>query len=156
MIPRSHRRLDPDDDSGRVSVFLAIALVAVLAVIGLTFDGSAHLRMTQRAANMAAEAARAGGQEIDRAGAVQGGPKVIDAAAAIAAAERYVDSVTLPPNVRVSRTARQVTRPAGGVDGTRLEVTVTLTYQPVMLSLFRSGPMTATATATAELLTRRP
>lgn len=142
-------------DSGRVSVFLAIALVAVLAVIGLTFDGSAGLRMTQRAENLAAEAARAGGQEIDLARAVDGGVKTIDPAAATAAAFRYLDSVTLPENVRLSRSARQVPGPDGGPP-TRLEVTVILTYQPVMLSLFGAGEVTATGTATARLLTESP
>ena len=142
-------------DAGRVSVFLAIALMAVLAVIGLTFDGSAALRMTQRAENLAAEAARAGGQEIDLARAVAGGAKTIDPAAATAAAFRYLDCVTLPANVRLSRSAREVPDPSGAAP-TRLEVTVVLTYEPVMLSLFGVGEVTATGTATARLLTENP
>ncbi|MFX0593221.1 pilus assembly protein TadG-related protein [Melissospora conviva] len=142
-------------DAGRVSVFLAIALLAVLAVIGLTYDGSAQLRMTQRAENLAAEAARTGGQEIDRGAAVGGGVKAIDPAAATAAAYRYLDSVTLPENVHLTRSARQVPDPDGGAP-TRLEVTVILTYEPVMLSLFGAGDLTATGSATARLLTERP
>ncbi|WP_307804142.1 pilus assembly protein TadG-related protein [Micromonospora echinofusca] len=143
-------------DSGRVSVLVAIALTGILAVIGLAFDGSAHFRMMQRAENMAAEAARTGGQQIDRARAVNGEAKVIDVEAALAAAEAYVDSVPLPDNVTVTRRAERVPDPGGGYDGTRLKVTVTLTYQPVMLSLFRSGAMTATGEATAGLLTENP
>lgn len=143
-------------DAGRVSVLLAIALTAILAVIGLAVDGAARLRMMQRAENMAAEAARAGGQEIDRARAINGEAKIINPDAATAAAERYVDSVDLPDNVTVSRRAEQVPAEPDRPEGTRLLVTVTLSYQPVMLSLFGVGEMSTTGEATAVLLTEQP
>lgn len=44
-------------DAGRVSIFLAVALIGVLAIIGMAFDGAGQLRTLQRAENLAAEAA---------------------------------------------------------------------------------------------------
>lgn len=82
------RRLRGDD--GRVSLFLAAGMIGVLAIIGLAFDGAGQLRSMQRADNLAAEAARTGGQSIDRAKAIEGGPKVIDQVAARAAVSSYL------------------------------------------------------------------
>ena len=54
-------------DAGRVSLFLAVSMLGILAIIGMSFDGAGQLRALQRADNLAAEAARAGGQ-ADRPG----------------------------------------------------------------------------------------
>lgn len=138
-------------DSGRVSVFVAIALAAVLLIAGLVVDGVGRLRTQQLADNMAAEAARTGGQSIDRAAAVGGGAKVVDIDDAIAAAQAYVDGFALPDNVTATRTVE----PVPG-DGTRLRVVVTLNYEPVMLTFLGADAGTVTGEATAVLLTEEP
>ncbi|MFB6391751.1 hypothetical protein [Polymorphospora lycopeni] len=138
-------------DSGRVSVFVAVAIGAVLLIVGLVVDGVGRLRTQQLADNIAAEAARTGGQQIDRAAAVGGGAKVVDVDEAVAAAEAYVDGFVLPDNITATGTAEPV---AG--DGTRLRVIVTLTYQPVMLTFLGADVGTVTGQATAVLLTEEP
>ncbi|HEY0700850.1 MAG TPA: hypothetical protein VGD43_23965 [Micromonospora sp.] len=136
---------DASRDSGRVSVFVAIALFAVLVIIGLVVDGATRLSAMQVADNLAAEAARAGGQAIDEKSAIGGGPKEIDKVAAARAVDRY--------------------RRAAGVDGpppefpvengkTLIRVEVVFTYQPVMLSFFGwDEPIEIVGRATANPLT---
>lgn len=134
------------NDRGRVSIFLAIALAGILIIIGLSFDGAGHLRALQRAHNLASEAARAGGQAIDVAQAIEGGTKEIDKPAAQAAVDAY-------------RAAAGVTGPpptfSTGPDGEPLiEVQVVITYDNVFLDLFGfADTTTVTGTATAVLLT---
>lgn len=79
-------------ESGRVSLFLAVAMTGVLAIVSLAYDGAGQLRTLQRADNLAAEAARSGGQMIDRASAIEGGPKRIDQVAARAAVADYLSA----------------------------------------------------------------
>jgi hypothetical protein len=134
-----------DRDAGRVSIFLAIGLFGILAVIGLSFDGAGQLRSMQRADNLAAEAARAGGQAIDRAGAIQGLPTELDEAAARAAVEAYLRAAGAPPH--------QVDFPTE--DGQQLiRVRLRLTYQTYMLGLFGfDDEVTVSGEATARPLT---
>ncbi|MET8201741.1 pilus assembly protein TadG-related protein [Micromonospora taraxaci] len=132
-------------EHGRVSIFLAVTMIGVLAIIGLSFDGAGQLRTLQRAQNLAAEAARAGGQAIDRATAIEGGPKRIDQKEAVKAVGSYL---------AVAGTAgHTVSFPQ--VDGeTRIRVTVTITYHRSMLGPFVSGKtVTVTGEATASAIT---
>lgn len=128
-------------DEGRVSVYLAIALLALVTIIGLTVDGSGRLRQLQRANNIAAEAARAGGQALDAGQAIAGGPKILDPALAVAAAQAYLASAGVTGTVQVA------------ADRVHLSVTVTITYNTVMLNLIGIDQATVTGHATAQLLT---
>ena len=135
----------PASDAGRVSVFLAIALVAVLVIIGLVVDGAGRIRATQRADNLAAEAARAGGQAIDVAAAIGGAPKVVDPEQAREAAQRYLAALGEPG---VTGTAEP------SADGEHLTVTVSITYDTAMLDLFGfADTYVERGTATVELVT---
>ncbi|MFC3503708.1 pilus assembly protein TadG-related protein [Micromonospora krabiensis] len=135
-------------DAGRVSIFLAVAMVGVLALIGLSFDGAGQLRTLQRADNLAAEAARAGGQAIDRATAIAGGPKRIDQPQARAAVADYLATV--------DTAGHSVSFPV--VDGeTLVSVRVEVTYHRSMLGLFGfPDTVTVTGEATARALTGAP
>ncbi|MGW0214844.1 pilus assembly protein TadG-related protein [Micromonospora chokoriensis] len=132
-------------EHGRVSIFLAVTMIGVLAIIGLSFDGAGQLRTLQRAQNLAAEAARAGGQAIDRATAIEGGPKRIDQEEAVVAVDNYL---------AVAGTAgHTVSFPQVGGE-TRIRVTVTITYHRSMLGPFVSGKTVAvTGEATASAIT---
>ncbi|WP_281292178.1 pilus assembly protein TadG-related protein [Micromonospora olivasterospora] len=135
-------------DDGRVSLFLAAAMIGVLAIIGLAFDGAGQLRSAQRADNLAAEAARTGGQSIDRARAIEGGPKEIDEAAARATVGSYLAAAGV--------TNHSVEFPV--VDGEKhIRVHVTVTYDRYMLGLFGFGnTVTVSGEATARALTEGP
>lgn len=140
-------RARPRDD-GRVSAFLAVAAVGVLTIIALAFDGAGQLRTLQRAANLASEAARTGGQAIDRATAIDGGPKRIDQPQARQAVADYLSVA--------GATDHTVSFPV--VDGeTLIRVDVTITYQRSLLGLVGFDE-TATVSdhATARALTGAP
>ncbi|MEG3633068.1 pilus assembly protein TadG-related protein [Micromonospora palythoicola] len=132
-------------DAGRVSIFLAVALIGVLAIIGMAFDGAGQLRTLQRAENLAAEAARTGGQAIDRATAIQGGPKRINRRDARRAVRDYLTTA--------GATDHTVTFPV--VDGeTQIRVRVEVTYDRAALGLFGfSNTVTVSGEATARALT---
>ena len=53
------------DEDGMVTAFVTIFVVALLFVIGLVLDGGYLLAAKQEAANVAAQAARAGAQQLD-------------------------------------------------------------------------------------------
>ncbi|QLD28238.1 hypothetical protein HXZ27_01070 [Micromonospora carbonacea subsp. aurantiaca] len=129
-------------------MFLAAAMIGVLAIIGLAFDGAGQLRSRQLADNLAAEAARTGGQSIDRAKAIQGGRKEIDEAAARAAVTSYLAAA--------GATDHSVEFPV--VDGEKLiRVQVTVTYDRYLLGFFGFGAdVTVSGEATARALTEGP
>jgi hypothetical protein len=136
-------------DDGRVSIFLAIAMIGVLAVIGLSFDGAGQLRTMQRADNLAAEAARAGGQAIDLATAIEGGPKEIDEAQARVAVQRYLAAAG---GVR----SHSVSFPVVG--GQKLiRVRITLVYDTYLLGALPgfTNTITVQGEATARAITGR-
>ncbi|MEU8045712.1 TadE/TadG family type IV pilus assembly protein [Micromonospora echinofusca] len=133
------RRLGNDD--GRVTIWFAVLAPAFLALIGLVVDGGAKVRAYQRADNIAAEAARAGGQAIKAGQAIDGGTKEIDPSVAATAVQAYLDDLD-----GVTGTVT--------VDGAQqLTVTVTVPYNPILLDLFGGGVgTTATGRATATLI----
>ena len=141
MIEPHRLRRHPRRDEGRVSVYFAIALTAIIVIIGLTVDGSGQFRELQRADSIAAEAARAGGQAINAGQAVSGGPKVVDPALAMAAAQTYLTSAGVTGTVEVA------------ADRLHLTVTVTIPYNTMMLSYIGIDQVVVTGRATAQLLT---
>lgn len=133
------RRLRRDD--GRISLFLAVLAVGIIAMIGLAVDVGAKMRALERADNYAQEAARTGAQAIRIPDAVQGGAKRIDPAAAVAAANQYLATAGVTGTVTV------------GAGGTELTVTVTIREPTVALNIIGITSFDVTSTATATLLT---
>ncbi|WP_027661513.1 hypothetical protein [Salinispora fenicalii] len=133
------------DDSGRVSVVLAIAALGILTVVALAFDGAGQLRALQRADNLASEAARTGGQSIDLATAIEGGPKQIDEPQARQAVAEYLAAA--------GASAHTVSFPVD--DGeTVVRVRVTVTYERSLLGLVGfDDTVNVTGEATARALT---
>ena len=64
MTARLRRFAGPHHEAGSVTVFLAITVVGLLVLIGLVVDGGVKIRAAQHADAVAAEAARAAGQEV--------------------------------------------------------------------------------------------
>lgn len=130
-------------DEGRVSVFFAILTPAFLAMIGLVVDGGARVRALQRADNIASEAARTAGQAIQAGKAIAGGDKNIDQAAAAAAVQAYLGTLD---GVNGQLTVD---------DDQHLTVTVTVTYDPILLDLLGGGAgSTVRGSAHATLVAR--
>jgi Flp pilus assembly protein TadG len=129
-------------DEGAFTPMVAVITAGIFAMVGLAVDGGGRMRTIEHADNLAAEAARAGGQALDLPQAVAGTADVIDPSTAVTAAQAYLRKAGATGHVTVIN---------GGRD---IKVTVTITYEPVMLDLVGLGPWSETGTATAELLTR--
>ncbi|MFI5888434.1 pilus assembly protein TadG-related protein [Streptomyces sp. NPDC051554] len=128
------------DDRGGVTVFVAVCVVALIGIIGISVDGGSTMRATERADYIAGEAARAGGQAIDPARAITGTAVVADPQDAQAAAQAYLRSAGASGSVSVSG------------DGKTLNVTVTDSYATKFLSVVGIGSLAVTGHGEATLL----
>jgi Flp pilus assembly protein TadG len=128
------------DDRGGVTVFVAVAVFALIGIIGVAVDGGSKMRATERADYIAGEAARAGGQAIDPADAINGTAITVDPQAAAAAAQAYLSSAGATGTVSVSG------------DGKTLNVTVTGSYDTKFLSVVGIGSLSVTGHGKATLL----
>jgi Putative Flp pilus-assembly TadE/G-like len=126
-------------EAGSVSLFGAIVAVALLAAVGLAVDGGAKVRATQQADAYAEEAARAGGQAIEAAPAIQGEAPRLDPRQAARAAQAHLDAAGVPGTARLT-----------GPDSLRVEVTIT--RPTVFLGLIGINTVTAHGHAQARLV----
>ncbi|MFK0127113.1 TadE/TadG family type IV pilus assembly protein [Streptomyces nigra] len=133
-------RVDPQDDTGGVTVFVAVCVLALIGIIGVAVDGGGKMRATQRADHIAGEAARAGGQAIDPAEAILGNAIVVDPQDATAAAQAYLRSAGATGTVSVLG------------DGTTLSVHVTGSYDTTFLAALGIDSLPVTGHGTASLL----
>ncbi|MCA0328469.1 MAG: pilus assembly protein TadG-related protein [Actinobacteria bacterium] len=138
--PRRQRPHDVAGDDGSVTLFLAITVLGLLVLVGLVVDGGAKIRAVQRADQLAAEAARAGGQAINVPAAITGEAPTLDARAAVAAAQAFL-----------RRNGAQGTAAVTNA-GQSLEVTVTATAPTVFLGLVGIDSMTVRGHAHATLV----
>ena len=120
------------DESGAIAMFTAVMVLALLATIGLVLVGGQKVTALREATNIADNAARAGAQHVDLDSVRTGGTAELDSGAAIAAANNYLSLV--------GRTGTPT------VSGDTITVTVTITYDPVLLPI---GPVTVSATESA-------
>ncbi|OQR63431.1 hypothetical protein B6E66_13905 [Streptomyces maremycinicus] len=127
-------------DRGGVSVFVAVCVLALIAIIGVAVDGGGKMRAVERADYLAGEAARAGGQALDPAQAISGTAVVVDAQDARAAAQAYLRAAGAAGTVSVSG------------DGKTLTVHVTGAYDTKFLSVAGIGSLPVTGRGTATLL----
>ncbi|SDD22850.1 Putative Flp pilus-assembly TadE/G-like [Sanguibacter gelidistatuariae] len=140
MTGQRRSRVQWRDETGSVSVFVAITAIGLMILAGLIADGGAKLRATQRAESIAAEAARAGGQAIDTRAIAHGRDLSIDVEQAVRAAQTYLTSAGVEGAVSVSD------------DGTRIQVHVTSQSRTVFLSLIGIGTLSANGNAAAVLV----
>lgn len=141
-MKRRLRRAFSSGDSGAFVPMVAVMLVGLLAMVALAVDGAGRMRAQQHADDVAAEAARAGGQAINVSQAVKGTADVVSRPDAIAAAKAYLRSAGVNGRVSVSSDLKHIT------------VTVTIKYQAQAYEPFGLGSGTETGTATAVLLTQ--
>jgi Flp pilus assembly protein TadG len=132
------------DDRGGVTVFVAVCVIALIGIIGVAVDGGSKMRATERADYIAGEAARAGGQAIDPAAAINGTAIVVDPQAAAAAAQAYLRSAGASGTVTVSG------------DNKTLTVTITSSYDTKFLSVAGIGSLSVTGPARPPSCTASP
>lgn len=127
------------DEDGSITLWMVTASFAMMMLVGLAVDLGGQVHAQQRAHNVAGQAARAGGQEVQAAPAVQGRYVAINAAAARNAAQDYLSTAGVNGTVSVT-------------DGTTITVNVTDTYRPKFLSIIGIGDLSVTGEASARLI----
>ena len=127
-------------DDGGVTILMVVLAVALFGAVGLVVDGGAKLRAAQQADSIAAEAARAGGQQIRKDVAQSSGRVVTDPAQARRVAQNYLRSAGVDGTIAIS----------GG--GTRLVVSTRDSVKPIFLGLLGVGEMTVRGEAEAQLV----
>ena len=127
------------DEHGSITLWMVTASFAMMMLVGLAVDLGGQVHAQQRAHNVAGQAARAGGQEVQAAPAVQGRYVAIDAAAARSAAQDYLSAAGVNGSVSVT-------------DATTITVTVTDSYRPTFLGVIGLGDLRVTGEASARLI----
>ena len=127
------------NERGSISIWVVTATIVMMTLVGLAVDLGGQVHAQQRAHDVAAQAARAGGQQVEAAPAVEGRYVALDTAAARRAAEQYLAAAGVEGTVTIT-------------GGTTLVVHVTDTYEPTFLSMVGIGDLTVTGDASARLI----
>jgi Flp pilus assembly protein TadG len=127
-------------DSGSLTLLLALLMVALLALVGLVIDGGRKLNQSASAYAIAQEAARAGAGMVNRSVAYRSGTFGVDEVQALAAARAYLVSAGYTGSVSSEGTQK-------------IRVTVTVKGRTLVLSLIGIDTMTSTGSAVASLVT---
>lgn len=127
------------NERGSISIWVVTATIVMMTLVGLAVDLGGQVHAQQRAHDVAAQAARAGGQQVEAAPAVEGRYVALDTAAARRAAEQYLAAAGVEGTVTVT-------------GGTTLVVRVTDIYEPTFLSMVGIGDLTVTGDASARLI----
>jgi Flp pilus assembly protein TadG len=90
------------DESGSVSAFVAVIAVGLVMVAGLVYDGGQVLAAQATARDLAANAARAGAQELDLDALRADGIAVLDPDRAATAAQGFLLATGAEGDVAVS------------------------------------------------------
>ncbi|MFD1826769.1 MULTISPECIES: pilus assembly protein TadG-related protein [Mumia] len=126
------------DERGSISLWLITASIVTTTCVGLAVDLGGQVHAQQRAHDIAAQAARTGGERV-QAPAIEGRYLAVDTAAAHRAAEDYLAAADVAGTVTVT-------------GGDTITVSVIDTYSPKFLSLIGLGDMTVTGEASARLI----
>ena len=127
------------DERGSITIWLAITSLSMIVLVGLAVDLGGQVHAQQRAHDLAAQAARAGGEQVQAAPAIAGDFVRVDAVAASQAARAYLSAANVNGSVTVT-------------GGTNLTVEVTDTYHPRFLGLIGITHLPVTGSATARLI----
>ena len=127
------------DERGSVTIWIAVASFVMIALVGLAVDLGGQVHAQQRAHDLAAQGARAGGEQVRAAPAIQGRYARIDTAAARTAAQHYLDAADVHGTVTVT-------------GGDTIHVTVTDSYDPRFLTFLGIKQLDVTGTASARLI----
>lgn len=127
------------DEHGSVTIWLALASFVMVFLIGLAIDLGGQVHTQQRSHDLAAQAARSGGEEVQAAPAIQGQSATIDVTTAKTTAEHYLAAAGVTGSVTIT-----------GPD--TITVTVHDSYQTKFLGLMGIDHLDVTSTATAHLI----
>lgn len=126
-------------ERGSISLWLATTSLVMIMLVGLAVDLGGQVHAKQRAHDIAAEAARTGGQQVQAAPAIEGRYLAVDASAAVRAAQQYLAASGVTGTVRIR-------------GGDTIVVAVSDAYTPTFLGAIGIGDLTVTGTASARLI----
>jgi Flp pilus assembly protein TadG len=132
-------RMRARDERGSISIWLVTSSFVMMMLVGLAVDLGGQVHAKQRAHDVAAQAARAGGQQVQAAPAIEGHFLAVDTAAARQAAEEYLAAAHVNGTVTIT-------------GGDTITVDVTDVYNPKFLSVIGIGDLTVTGEASARLI----
>lgn len=127
------------DERGSISLWMVTSSFVMMVLVGLAVDLGGQVHAQQRARDLAAQAARTGGQQVQAAPAIEGRYLNVDASAARSAAEAYLSAAGIDGTVSIS-------------GGDTITVDVTDSYEPRFLGLLGIDHLDVTGTATARLV----
>jgi hypothetical protein len=130
-------------ERGSVSLWLVLSSFVMMILVALAVDLSGQVHAQQRAHDLAAQAARAGGERVQAAPAIEGRYVDIDDASARAAAQNYLSEAGVNGTVAVA---------GPPTDRAMFTVHVTDSYQPVFLGLLGIHHLDVSGSATARLI----
>lgn len=128
-----------DRERGSVTIWLATATFAMIILVGLVVDLSGQVHAQQHARDVAAQAARAGGQQLQAPTAVRGDAAVANPTNAAAAATAFL-------------TAAGVSGHAWVQGGNTVIVTTTGSYPTKFLSIIGIDQLPVTGQAESRLI----
>lgn len=135
----THRQDSQERQRGSVTIFMATAAFVMIVLAGLAVDLGGQVAAQQQARDVAAQAARVGGEQLQGSTAVEGQGAQMDTNAAAAAARNYLAAAGVPGTVTVQ-----------GND--TLEVTTYQNYQTKFLPIIGIGSLHVTGHSTARLI----
>jgi Flp pilus assembly protein TadG len=122
-------------DKGSVTIWLAVASFVMIVLVGVAVDLSGQVYAQQHARDIAAQAARTAGQQIDASLGVRGIGAQTNTAQAIAAAKSYIAAAGMEGDASIT---------AGG---TTITVSVVDTYETKFLSIIGLTRLRVTGSA---------
>ena len=122
-------------DKGSVTIWLAVASFVMIVLVGVAVDLSGQVYAQQHARDIAAQAARTAGQQIDASRGVRGIGAQTNTAQAIAAAKSYIAAAGMEGDASIT----------GG--GTTITVSVVDTYETKFLSIIGLTSLRVTGSA---------
>lgn len=140
MKPRN-RRMSRRDERGSVSIWAVLIVAAFTLIIGISVDLTGQINAKMRVTDIAAQAARVAGQQVD-ADTLMAGQNTtgVNTATARRAALDYIAGAGMTGTVTVQTGGRE------------LQITTSAAYQPLFLSTMGLGPFTVTGNSTARLV----
>ena len=137
MTMRSRLR---DERGAAVTVWTVLIAAALTMIVGLAVDLSGRVNTARLAGDVAAQAARTAGQQLDAdTYTATGGDVEVAAARAKTAAVNYAKASGMTATARIE-------------SGTDLVVDVTANYEPVFLSAIGIGTQNLTAAARVRIV----
>lgn len=134
--PARRRTSRSSPERGSIAIWMLTTALTMILVVGLAVDLSGQVYAKQRAQDVAAEAARAGGQQLQGATAIRGEGALVDNSEAVAAASTYIAGA---PGITGTAAVR-----AGG---TIVEANTSTTYTTKFLSIIGIRSLTVTGHA---------